>query len=385
MKNPIISYFIWNWNSEIFSIGGLTLRWSALLFVAAFLAGRHVLLSFYKKEPGALKEMTNLPVFLVIVALLGARLGHLLIFEPASLISKAHTIIFPFAMKPDFHFLGRNEFSIHGGVVAILVFLFFYRGKGSLRQNYLQLLDRVAPAAAAMGVFVFLASFFNSEIVGKQTGAFTGTVFIAPVAKGLLKVPCCIMRTPDGENPLEKIQIKKDPGASRQGAGHVPVTLNLFFKQGASQQLAGEFLIGDVKTYLYDMSAYVYEPGTQPLHYGVFTEKNGTYRARISTLGVARHPVQVFEALVCLALFVYFFRNWDKYKPGAPRGRCFGLMMVLFWGCEFIFGFIKEGQQPVSSVLNILFLTGGLAALIVSYRKRLPEQPRAKAGQVDRP
>ncbi|HEX8038814.1 MAG TPA: prolipoprotein diacylglyceryl transferase family protein, partial [Chryseosolibacter sp.] len=350
MKNPVISYFIWNWNPEIFSLGGLTFRWSALLLVLAFLAGRQVLLNFYKNEPATLKQIANLPVFLVVVALIGARLGHLLIFEPAALIAKAHTIIFPFALKPDFHFLGRNEFSLHGGVVAILIFLFLYRGRKLGRQNYLQLLDRVSLAAAAIGVFVFVGSFLNSEIVGKQTRSVTGTVLMAPVAKGLMKVPCCIMRTPDGENPLEKVEVKGDPGASRSNSGHMPVILNLFFKQGASQQLAGEFLIGDVKTYLYDMSLFVYEPGTQPLHYSVLTEKNGTYRARISTLGVARHPVQVFEAVVCLALFVYFFRYRDK--PGVPPGRIFGLVMVLFWTFEFIFGFIKEGQQPVSSVLN---------------------------------
>lgn len=350
------------------------------MLVLAFLAGRQVLLNVYRKDPHMLKQVANLSVFLVVVALIGARLAHLAFFDPEALLSKAHTIIFPFAIKPDFHFLGRNEFSVHGAVLAILIFLFFYGGRRFVRQNYLQILDRVSLAAAAVGVFLFLGSFLNSEIVGKQTRAFTGTVLMAPVANGLMKLPCCIMRTPDGENPLEKVEVTRDPGASRSSSGRMPVILNLFFKQGASQQLAGEFLIGDVKTYLYDMSAHVYEPGTEPLHFSVFTEMNGTYRARVSTLGVARHPVQIFESLLCLALFVYFFRY--GHKAGARHGRTFGLIMALFWGFEFIFGFMKEGQQPVSSILNLLFFAGGLAALIFSYLKPLTTQAR---GNADRP
>lgn len=345
--------------------------------ILAFLISRQVLLHIYKKERKPLKDVATLSFYLVMATLVGARLGHVIFYEPELIWSKALSILLPFEFEPGFHLLGREEFSIHGATLGILIFLWLYSRKNKLQQNYLQIVDRVAIVATLSGVFILMGSFFNSEVTGKPTDSSSGAIFIKPVMKGLLKVPCCIMRSPDGKNPLDNIAVKKDPASLKSETSHKSIILYLFFKPGASEQLVNEFLIGDVKAYLYDMAKFVHEPGTEPLHYTIFLEKDGNYVARIKTLGIARHLVQIFEAFSCLLLFAFLFAYWHKYKASTPPGRLFGLFMLIFWIFHFTCQYLKETDisfatgRPFSTVfiLNILFILIGVVVLAFSYRR----------------
>lgn len=362
------SYFIWKGSSELFSAGPFTLRWKVILLILAFLTGRQVLLHIYKKEGKPLKDISAFSIYLVIVALLGARLGHVIFYEAAQIGSKGLSIFLPFAFKPEFHLLGSEAFSIHGGTLGILLLLWFYHHKNKLQQNYFQIADRLAIVTAVSSIFILLGSFLSSELQGKATDSEPAAIFISPVLKGLMKVPCCIMRSPDGKNPLEKVAVKKDPANLKKETSHKSIILYLFFKPGASEQLVNEFLIGDVKAFLYDMAKFVFEPGTQPLHYRIFLEKNGTYVARIKTKGISRYPVQLFEAIGCMVLFVFLFSYWSRHKMNTPSGRLFACFMILFWSLHFAFGFLKEKQLPVEFGFNILFVLVGITALVFSRK-----------------
>lgn len=359
-------YFIWSGGAELFSFGSFALRWSAVLFVLAFLLGRQLLLYLCKKEDNSFKAISTLSIFLVFAAVIGARLGYLLFYEPQSIFSKGLTIILPFELKPAFHLLDRNEFSVHGAVLGMLLFLWFYNRKNVLKHTYFQLLDSIAMVAIFSGIFLLMGSFFNSEIEGKPTGSSLGAVLVTPVQKGLLKIPCCIMRSPDGKNPLEKVVVKKNPSPPKREKSQKSIIVYLYFQPGASERLVNEFLIGDVKTFLYEMSPYVHEPGDQPLRYTLFLEKNGNYTARIYTLAIARYPLQLFEACTCLVVFIllWFLRNKLKHT-----GRLFAISMILFWSFHLAYGFLGETQPPVGIVLSSCFVLAGFCVLGLSFRK----------------
>ena len=85
------------------------------------------------------------------------------------------------------------------------------------------------------------------------------------------------------------------------------------------KQLVKEFLIGDVKTFLYDNSQYIYESGEEPLHYTIFQETEDVFTGRVKTTGIARHPVQLYEAACYLLLFITMFVMWNKEKGHTPR------------------------------------------------------------------
>jgi len=306
----------------------------------------------------------------------GSRLFYLLFYEPRAIISKLHTIILPFEWKPHFNLLDRTEFSLHGGVIGIMLLAWFYRK--ALKQTYLQVLDRIWLPCAVAGVFMYTTSFLDSDIVGKQTESSIGTVFLEPVKKGLLKVPCCIMRSPDGKNPLQRVTVEKDPAFEGARTSHPPVNIYLYFQPGPSEQLVKEFLAGDVKTFLYDMSLYVHETGTEPLRYQVSQQPDGTYLARVGTRGIARYPVQVFEALLLLVISAVLFNRW-RYPLSPGAGRSVALFTIFFWSGHLLLESIKIPDPtvlrvgiPVTSLLNVIFIIAGLTLLLFSFRRVPP-------------
>jgi len=364
----MLTYFIWNASSEVFSTGPLTLRWNALLLIIGFLGCRQLLLFIYNSEGKTSGGISSIPIYIALAALIGGRLGKGIFFEPGSILSKGLFTLLPIKLESGLHLLGTEEFSIHGAVIGGLFVLWLFNRKKNREQGYLQLLDRTAVAATLFGVFFFMAGFLNTEISGKPTGSPFGTIFTKPVVNGLMKVPCCVMSSPGGKNPLDKIEVKKDLATIRSEKSNKSITLSLFFQLRVSDQLVNEFLVGDVKAFLYRMSKFVYEPGTEPLHFKVHQETNGRYVAVIKTEGLARYPVQVFEAIGCLVLFVFLFSYWRKHKISMPAGRLFGFFMILFWSLHFCMGFLKEKTVSVEIGLNILFVLGGIIVLVHSNR-----------------
>ncbi len=184
------------------------------------------------------------------------------------------------------------------------------------------------------------------------------------------------MRAPGGKNPLDFVTVKKDDALTADSAGRSPMILYTFFTPGANEQLVNEFLMGDVKTYLFDRSEFVYEPGTEPLHYTIFVEKD-VYTARIRTMGIARHPVQVYESICCLILFSLLYFIWKKYKAGTPSGRIFGFFFTLYWSMLFATSYLKENEVPlmdglavsIGQLVSITLLIVGIVVLAYSYKK----------------
>ncbi len=113
------------------------------------------------------------------------------------------------------------------------------------------------------------------------------------------------------------------------------------------------------------------------MHYVIFTEPNGDYEARVRTIGVARYPVQLFESVSCLMLFVFSFWYWNQYKLNLPPGRISGFCMTLFWSLRFVYEFLKEDQVSFikgiglnkAQFLCIPLILIGIIVLALSYRK----------------
>jgi prolipoprotein diacylglyceryltransferase len=347
------SYILWDKNAELFSWGSFTLRWDGLMLLLAFLVGKQLLAYIYKKENKPVKDVDLLITYLVIAVFIFSRLGHVIFYQP-ELWHKPLAIFLPIEFKPTLHITGMTGFSSFGGVVGILIAIWFYVQKKKEGQHFLQLLDRVSILSVWIAALILLGSFLNSEIKGKPTNSSIGTIFINPVTKGILQLPCCIMRNPGGKNPLNKVIALNDKKqASEINTGYKSVALYLFFKAGTTQRVVDEFMQGDVKSYLYNMSKLIYEPGTKPLNYTIFTEPNGDFEARVGTIGIARYPVQLFESLSSLLLFALLFWYWNKHKLNLSAGRIAGFCMIMFWGIRFMYEFLKEDQSFFISGLGI--------------------------------
>jgi prolipoprotein diacylglyceryl transferase len=123
-----------------------------------------------EKKPLVLWDNILVPVF--IGALLGARLGHCLFYQPDYYIPHFWEIFIPFK---DGKFSGFEGLASHGGAIGILFGLYWYSRKNKV--SYLWVLDRIVITIALAGFFIRVGNLMNSEVYGYETSLPWGFIF----------------------------------------------------------------------------------------------------------------------------------------------------------------------------------------------------------------
>lgn len=160
----------WNVSPELFHIGSLHVRYYGLLFIAGFVLGYYLFTWFYRREGLPVSLLDPLLYVLLGCTLVGARLGHVLFYEPGYYLSHPAKILA----------VWEGGLASHGGAIAILIGLWCYSRYYGRRYgfDYLWLLDRVGIAIPFAGMFIRLGNLMNSEIYGHPTGLPWGFVFL---------------------------------------------------------------------------------------------------------------------------------------------------------------------------------------------------------------
>jgi len=365
----MIDFIIWNGSPEIFSIGPFALRWYGLLFALGFLVTQQILYYIHKKEGKPDRDVDILTIYMAVATILGARLGHVIFYQPEIIWESPWSIFLPFEFNP-FRFTGLQGLASHGGAIGILFALWLYSRKKKPNQNYLQVLDRIVILVCLVGAFIRLGNFFNSEIIGKPSNNPFSVVFVNRVTEA-------IMRDQNGTNPVDFLEIKKTDLPNGQN-GRVPIDILLFFKKGTNEMQASSFVSNEVRFYLNQLNEFVDEPGMHALQFNVIKEQDGTFAARVRTFGIARHPAQLYESISCLILFAFLFWYWSRYKINLPEGRIFGMFMIILWSLRFAYEFLKENQVSfedklpynMGQILSIPLVLVGIFILVRSYREK---------------
>jgi phosphatidylglycerol---prolipoprotein diacylglyceryl transferase len=309
-----------------------------------------------------------LTIYMVVATILGARLGHVIFYQPELFVTDPLTILLPFEFSP-FKFTGLKGLASHGAAFGILFAIWLFSRKKIHEMNYLQILDRIVIVVALTGALIRLGNFFNSEIIGKPSDNPLSVVFINHVTEGLMDYRA-------QSNPAESIKVEKNKELPPVANGRVPLNIYVFFKQGTTTEVANQFLKGDMKYFLSYYTEFIDEPGIEPLKYEMVTESSGNMAARVSTLGIARHPAQLYEAISCVVLFIVLFLMWYKDQKKLPTGRIFGVFMIVLWSLRFAYEYLKENQVsfedqlPINmgQILSIPLVIAGVIILIWSYR-----------------
>ncbi len=152
-------------SSEIFTLGPLVIRWYGALFALAFLLGLKIEKWIFKTEGVDQLVLDSILVYMIIGTTVGARLGHCLFYEPGVYITDPIRIFK----------IWEGGLASHGGVIGILVALYFAANKYNL--NYLWLLDRISIPSALGAGFIRLGNLFNSEIIGHPTDVAWAVTF----------------------------------------------------------------------------------------------------------------------------------------------------------------------------------------------------------------
>ena len=376
----LLSYIIWNGSPEIFTLESFELRWYGLFFALGFLISQQVLYYIYRKEGKPESDVDTLTIFMVVATIVGARLGHVIFYQPELIWEEPLSIFLPFEFSP-FRFTGLQGLASHGGAIGILIAIWLYSRKKKPGQNYFQVVDRIVIVVALTGALIRLGNYFNSEIIGLPTDAPVGVVFANPLSHAL---------EDERFNPqdnIESVAFRKSdesiPGDT--AVGRVPISVYIFFKRGVQEQEARNMIELTVNNLLSNRLYEFFDEGSRPLDYEI-SQQDGAVAARIHTLGISRHPAQLYESISCVFLFILLFAIWNHYKEKLPTGRLFGIFLIACFGLRIVYEFLKENQVSfedqlplnMGQILSIPLVVAGIFVLAYSYRKKDVQVPEKK-------
>jgi prolipoprotein diacylglyceryl transferase len=164
----IFAQIQWNPDPIIVQLGPLPLRWYSLGWLLAFGIGFYIVRWIYLKEGKPERDLESVLFFMMLGAMIGARLGHVIFYRPGYFLENPIEIIAVWK--------GLRGLASHGGTVGIFIALFLYVRKRP-DQPYLWLVDRVSIPTALGAMFIRLGNLMNSEILGLPTDGPWGVVF----------------------------------------------------------------------------------------------------------------------------------------------------------------------------------------------------------------
>ncbi len=299
-----------------------------MLFALGFIISQQFMVYFFRKEGQDESLVDKLTIYMVLATIIGARLGHVLFYEPDKYLSDPIEILK----------VWEGGLASHGAAVAILFALWLY-SKRTPGQSYLWVVDRIVIVTAMTGALIRFGNLMNSEIGGKDTGTDSGFVYARDTEEILetLKVP---FESIDAYKPADR-------AGELQGNGIVPVNFELKISKGNfSKEDLSSILERDIKyalTQFKSSKEYLAEPVESPLNFEIAEQPDG-YLVTVKTFGRAKYPTQIYESVSYFLIFLILLGLWSKYKSRLPDGLLLGLFLILVFGMRFVWEFLKENQ-----------------------------------------
>lgn len=156
----------WDADPILFSLGPISVHWYGALFGTGFILGFQATQWIFKREGQPLAVLDSLFFHVFLGTLIGARLGHVLFYEPDVYLRNPLAILR----------IWEGGLASHGGGLGVILALYLFHRKHP-KLGFVWLLDRLVFATIITGVLIRLGNFFNSEILGKPTGADWGVIF----------------------------------------------------------------------------------------------------------------------------------------------------------------------------------------------------------------
>ena len=167
---------VWN-PSEGFDLGFFLLRFYSLSWVLAFGLGWYIMKPIFNRENESVEALDKLFIYTLVATMLGARLGHVIFYQPELFSEDPWSVLLPISTKPSIHFTGFAGLASHGAAIAIILTMLYIQ-KRIIKRSFLWILDRIVIPVSLGAIFIRLGNFFNSEIVGTKTDSAFGIQFL---------------------------------------------------------------------------------------------------------------------------------------------------------------------------------------------------------------
>ena len=337
--------YLWHPDIYIFQTDLFSLRWYSLLFALGFIIGRFIVVRSYKLEGGYGLTVDLQMFFMVLGTLFGSRMGHVLFYEPK--ILKRNFL--------ELFYFWESGLASHGAAIGILLGMAFYSYRiefsgfkikivDRLRRgyNYYQVMDRMIIAIAFGCAFIRMGNFINSEIIGKPTNADFGVVFTKPV-EDRIKNQLPFVR---------EVNFKKTGSNYETGKPNLQTTI--VFENAAYME---ERIRNSVeKRFKYILPkfngeySHVINPSGPSIDYSFYRSKE-LFELRFESVGINRHPAQLYEALNYALIGLLMFLIWNKHRRKLRPGSLLGFFFMTAFTGRFLLEFFKENQVNFEKAL----------------------------------
>lgn len=328
----MLSFITWSPDPAIFHLWSLEVRYYGLLFALGFIVSQQIIYYIFKKEGRPEGDVDTLTFYMIAATVIGARLGHVLFYEPEKYL--AHPL--------DILKVWEGGLASHGAAAGILLSIWLYSRKKKV--SYLWVLDRIVIVVALTGALIRTGNFMNSEIIGKPTESSNGVVFMRDVEYTLTRT-----------YPVFT-SVEASSGSFEVNEPYVPINLDITFKEGYQEADIKKFIEGNLALSLASLAeeeeAHISFGRDESPTYDL-KSTNGSYVATIQLAGIARHPAQLYEALSCVVIFLGLFLIWNLKREKTPEGIIFGIFLIVLFGLRFLYEFLKENQVDFEDTLSL--------------------------------
>ena len=131
-----------------------------------FVCGYQIMAQIYRREGRNLDHLSELVIYLMLGTIIGARLGHVLFYQPDYYLSHPWEI----------PMIWQGGLASHGGFAGVLISLYLYVKKHR-DMSFIELADRLAIPCLLAAALIRIGNFFNSEIVGTPSNLPWAVVF----------------------------------------------------------------------------------------------------------------------------------------------------------------------------------------------------------------
>jgi prolipoprotein diacylglyceryl transferase len=350
------------WDPNIFLYEGdfISVRWYSVLFILGFVIGRFLVVSSYKREKRYDTTVDLQMLYMVFGILIGSRLGHVIFYEP-EILSRGIQEIF---------FFWKGGLASHGAAIGILSGMALYSFKIEINSfkinfidrlrrgyNYLQVMDRMIIAVAIGCALIRLGNFVNSETIGLQTQSNYGLLFVNPTEDRIKQ-----------QLPFVKKVSFYETGDFYK-VGQPLLNTKIFFDNEEYKEDRIKESVKKTLITLHPEKVYANSSIINPLKGQVkytFKRNNSDFYMEYETVGIYRHPAQLYESLIYFIIGIIMFIVLHRNKINLRHGSLLAFFFVTAFGGRFFLEYFKENQvkNELLELNNLMGISLNLGQLL---------------------
>ncbi|MDR1632045.1 MAG: prolipoprotein diacylglyceryl transferase [Dysgonamonadaceae bacterium] len=156
----LLSYITWNVDPAAFTIPiwGKEIRWYAFAFIIGFILGLWIVKKIWKNENLNPEWYDSLYLYVIFATVIGARLGHVLFYNPGYYFSHPIEIFKTW----------EGGLASHGGTIGIIVAIWIY-SKRVTHKSMLWTFDRLVVPVGFVAALIRMGNLMNHEVYGRET------------------------------------------------------------------------------------------------------------------------------------------------------------------------------------------------------------------------